>query len=426
MIIEKKTRCLQMDCILIILLILFIVFLCNKKNAAAEYLDSKKSPDNSHMEINYIFDKANDPDNNKTNEGIIYLESSGQIAELLSKRFFHTPVRVNFKRKLSDNFWLGEFIFDPEGSGGAEFAFIAVNYSAGKSLELADSWHNIPTYNNYLGSRWEKECYDPTFNQRIKKFNDLSEAMNLDIDTGEKALEHIKTFLESNYLGKYKILNSPEDFLSPRKYYFYTKYGFANRQELIEFVKGSSYLSMSGINNWDSFIDRLKYHNNPAIIHIWQLLDRSCRETIEKYNPHEVFATKYQTNTIIGLNQILERRDFYDSNAFKNILIDKEAKDLLEKGIKNLNQKEIQELNTRLIESLFPNIISKHPLKDRKIQSPIVTRKNNDFIITIYTMGYFGLLYDPELALWEFTVDPKGHIQAKRNVILYGTTSADI
>jgi Tc toxin complex TcA C-terminal TcB-binding domain/Neuraminidase-like domain/Concanavalin A-like lectin/glucanases superfamily/Salmonella virulence plasmid 28.1kDa A protein len=138
-------------------------------------------------------------------------------------------------------------------------------------------------------------------------------------------------------------------------------------------VSSPSELEVNDIIYWTSFLSRIKEPINEQkdilIQRLWELFPQTIQEIInsqklsedtKKYEP----LTQDNKNQIIkALNEILNRRDFYQEDKFKDVQISNDIQQLLV-STEILSQHEIYKLNRLLLENSFPNEIAKGKIQE--------------------------------------------------------------
>ena len=144
-----------------------------------------------------------------------------------------------------------------------------------------------------------------------------------------------------------------------------------NKSNIINFCKkilknGYSLFSVCDILEWKDFIKSLKEKRDtdPDKKQIRDFLDEESKEFIENWEHGKTLNEESKESIIKGLNDILKRKDFYKAEAFENIELSREAKELYDKGLDNLCDNQVQRFNRILFESIYPHEITKS-LKNR-------------------------------------------------------------
>ena len=82
---------------------------------------------------------------------------------------------------------------------------------------------------------------------------------------------------------------------------------------------GSYHLEQENITNWPDFIENIQKHDSPVKLKIWKMLNDEVRELIEKWNSSNPFPEKSRMKLINSLNKIIDSKEFYDHDLFKNV-----------------------------------------------------------------------------------------------------------
>jgi hypothetical protein len=139
-----------------------------------------------------------------------------------------------------------------------------------------------------------------------------------------------------------------------------------NVKEAVEFLLygtigqgGSSLFSRDSILNWRFILKNLKENQTVPMQRIWSFLNQDCKEKIENWTPGSQIDDSMKQLMINGFNKVLDKVEFYDSGAFKELDIGKKGKKFLEEGPNNLNQSELRQFNRLIFESVYPHQIMK-------------------------------------------------------------------
>ena len=116
------------------------------------------------------------------------------------------------------------------------------------------------------------------------------------------------------------------------------------------------------ISRWADLIDELKDHRTPAQQRIWNFLNDNLKQELTGWKFQYTIKEDIKKSVVEALNELLNEWNFYDSESFEKVKIDKEAKSLLKKGVDNLSEDEIKRLNRLLLEAIFPDYIAKSRL----------------------------------------------------------------
>ncbi|MCD4786495.1 MAG: hypothetical protein K8T10_21930 [Candidatus Eremiobacteraeota bacterium] len=125
-----------------------------------------------------------------------------------------------------------------------------------------------------------------------------------------------------------------------------------------ERLLGSSLFTMGSILDWEVFLSSLKEPDIPKK-QILDLLDEKTKRIIDSWNPGEDINRELKELIVSGLNQVLEKEEFYNGNTFSSLELNKEGKELLQRGLKDLKSWEIIRFNRFVFESIYPRLIAK-------------------------------------------------------------------
>jgi hypothetical protein len=107
---------------------------------------------------------------------------------------------------------------------------------------------------------------------------------------------------------------------------------------------------------------------------IWSMFDLATQNSINQWKGDQEPGDALKYETINALNNVLESRDLYEINSFKDIkIIDDEAKKLLFEGLNFISDGEVKALNRFLIEEAYPDKIAKNRM------SILVQRGNGEW-----------------------------------------------
>jgi ABC-type transport system involved in multi-copper enzyme maturation permease subunit len=101
--------------------------------------------------------------------------------------------------------------------------------------------------------------------------------------------------------------------------------------------------------------------------HIWELLDSTTQDQLRKAGEGAAENVGGAAHGVLRLfeelNDLLDRRNFYNEEAWRGVALDPEATELIDRGIPALSHEEIQRLNRLLLEGAYRNLIAKSPRK---------------------------------------------------------------
>ena len=105
---------------------------------------------------------------------------------------------------------------------------------------------------------------------------------------------------------------------------------------------------------------------------IFRLLDpstqKALRDTVEGAAP-EIDEVGFRLRGLLSdLNNLLNRRDFYEEQAWRNVTLNDEAQELMDRGISNLSDTELRRLNRLLLESAYSGLIAVSPPTSLQLQ----------------------------------------------------------
>lgn len=123
-------------------------------------------------------------------------------------------------------------------------------------------------------------------------------------------------------------------------------------------VKGSSLIREDDIVSWKELMKGLRKIDNPAKERLWLLLDPTSKEIIERSSPDTEIDYKSKLCLIGGLNTVIEKKEFYSEDNFKDMKMGDKTDYYRKKGIRKLSDAEIQCFNRLLLEDLYPNAIA--------------------------------------------------------------------
>lgn len=144
---------------------------------------------------------------------------------------------------------------------------------------------------------------------------------------------------------------------------------------------GKYYLEPEDILNWNDFLNSLRSHESSVKTRLWDLLDNETRELVSHWEPHNPFPEKSRSKLIKALNEIIDRKDFYDHDLFMRIDLTEDAKVLIrrltdqiapDRGIVpgeyitrnlpvKLSENRMRMFNRLLLKSIFPDEIARLP-----------------------------------------------------------------
>jgi hypothetical protein len=125
-------------------------------------------------------------------------------------------------------------------------------------------------------------------------------------------------------------------------------------------------ISEDDILAWPRFCSKLSEEGGSVLLspsrRIWELLPQEMREMIIAVAQTSGIKQADKTSVVGALNDILERRDFYQERDFEGVDLTDEAKALLGRSrTEELGNSEIKRLNRLLLESSYPQEIAKSP-----------------------------------------------------------------
>ena len=133
-------------------------------------------------------------------------------------------------------------------------------------------------------------------------------------------------------------------------------------------------LGDSDVRTWPDFMERLREEGpegkSPISKHIWNLLEPELRARLVKLkipgkdpdvvNPWDFINTLSSFQK--AMNKLLERPDFYQSEAWKGVqFLSRELIELREEKVGQLSQKERLRYHRLLLEAAYPNLVRSSP-----------------------------------------------------------------
>ena len=125
------------------------------------------------------------------------------------------------------------------------------------------------------------------------------------------------------------------------------------------FDPGSPLLSDEDILDWNRLIMKLKDPDNEAIKRVKMLLNEDCRKLIDNWTSDLEYDKIEKDIVINSFNELLENRELFDKNTFKNIQLNQATQKLVSKGLQQLTKEETEKLNRLLLEAIFSLCINK-------------------------------------------------------------------
>ncbi|MBE9572057.1 MAG: baseplate J/gp47 family protein, partial [Proteobacteria bacterium] len=191
---------------------------------------------------------------------------------------------------------------------------------------------------------------------------------------------------------------------------------------------GFSMFSVGDVLDWPGLLQQFKDQAGSGKPspgkRIWSMFDLATQNSINQWKGDQEPGDALKYETINALNNVLESRDLYEINAFKDIkFIDDEAQKLLSKGVDFISDTEVKALNRFLIEEAYPDKIAKNRMS---IQ---IQRENGDWENwhEVYDFESSGpddphYMFDPEKGEVTFGNGLNGRIPVESQPASYKTT----
>lgn len=128
-----------------------------------------------------------------------------------------------------------------------------------------------------------------------------------------------------------------------------------------DFVKkyaGPSYISAGEFKTWKVFYESLKDHKTESWKRVWHLLPNDTKNVFESVKKGKKLDKEGVAKIIDGVNNIIQKQNLYEANAFKGVTLSPEAEGYIKKGASKLDEEEVQRLNRLLIEAISSNTIT--------------------------------------------------------------------
>ncbi|MCE1246757.1 MAG: hypothetical protein LWY06_08945 [Firmicutes bacterium] len=129
----------------------------------------------------------------------------------------------------------------------------------------------------------------------------------------------------------------------------------------------SSLFTMDSILDWQLLLTSLKDNRTTSSERIWCFLNKQCKEQIGNWTSGDQIDESLKHSIIKGFNEIIDKKDFYDSGAFKELEMPEEGKKSLKEGLEKLNKSDLQKFNWLIFESVYPQKIAKNQKIDNNI-----------------------------------------------------------
>ncbi|MCD4782856.1 MAG: hypothetical protein K8T10_03385 [Candidatus Eremiobacteraeota bacterium] len=144
-------------------------------------------------------------------------------------------------------------------------------------------------------------------------------------------------------------------------------------------------LGNDDILDWDGLLLSLKEHKSPVEERIWSLLDEETKRTLQAWKPGSAIDEKSRKIVLYGLNTVLERKDFYSKDLFKDIKIDWANNFLLNKQLRNLKSNlQLRKFNRFLLELVYP----REMVKSHKFYTILNGKEGGKYDLVF--VGYYG------------------------------------
>jgi len=96
---------------------------------------------------------------------------------------------------------------------------------------------------------------------------------------------------------------------------------------------------------------------------IWSLIDADVRTTLSETDTENAdqrhFLIRFELTA--ALNGLLDKPDLYDEEAWQDVAVVEEARELMKRGVDDLSEEELARLNRLLLEAAYPNLIRTSP-----------------------------------------------------------------
>lgn len=141
---------------------------------------------------------------------------------------------------------------------------------------------------------------------------------------------------------------------------------------------GSSLLHTGDILDWSALCARLRDEAAKSLPspsrRILDLVPATVSQMIQECNGNNSFNTTQKSTLISEFNNLLKRRDFYDSKSFERVALKGEAGLLLENGRDNFSDSEVQNFNRLVLEAHYSLEIAKRAEIQTKITEVTLRR----------------------------------------------------
>jgi hypothetical protein len=126
---------------------------------------------------------------------------------------------------------------------------------------------------------------------------------------------------------------------------------------------GSSLFIMDSILDWQFLLTSLKENRTTSVERIWRFLNQQCKEQIENWTLGSQIDDSLKLSIVERFNEILDKVEFFDSEAFKELEMTKEGEKFLKEGLEKLDESDLQRFNRLIFESVYPRQIAKSQYK---------------------------------------------------------------
>lgn len=173
--------------------------------------------------------------------------------------------------------------------------------------------------------------------------------------------------------------------------------------EEVRDIKGGWYsFENEDITDWKALLGELKNSSRPEMAHILHFFPDESKKDLMKWNRGHNVKKELKEYVLGNLNRILEDKEFYNPDIFKEIKLGQAPASLLEKGLPKLDKKELNQLNRKLLEALFPREIKAREKKELK---PLPDKTTSADYIAMSGPEYYRF--------WDMTQNKRGECLGK-------------
>lgn len=146
----------------------------------------------------------------------------------------------------------------------------------------------------------------------------------------------------------------------------------------------------------------------------WSFFGAELQQRLAGLGPTDTVSAELAASLLGELNDILDRRDFYDAAAWQDADLGDEAQELLGKGIDSLSPREVVRLNRRLLERAWQGLIVEAVDKPTFVGREIVLGpRAGDYYIVRYGLAEGDVV----VTNGTFKIDSAVQIQAKPSMM---------